>query len=330
MKALILKAVNELELSNEVPKPKPAKNEVLIKVKYCGICGSDVEAYKYGKVLMPIILGHEFSGEIEEIGSEVVDWNIGDRVTAHPVEFCGKCYYCKKGEENRCLNMRNAIGLSVNGALAEYVKIPSNILCKLPDSVSYEKGALAEPLAVGYHGVKHSGIQPIDVALVIGAGAIGLSTIQALKLINVKNIFIIDPSEFNRNLALQMGAKNAAQLSRISKLGPNFVFQCVGSPKAYRNAIDIVQKGGVIILLGVHFELIPISILQLITKEVTMRGSLCTSLEEFKEIINLISQKRIQTNLILSKKVKLEEVIEEGFHELLQPERKAAKILVEI
>ena len=95
MRALVLKSVKELELSNDFPKPKITKKEVLIKVKCCGICGSDVEAYQYGKYLMPVILGHEFSGEIEEIGAEVVGWNRGDRVTAYPGEFCGKCFYCK-------------------------------------------------------------------------------------------------------------------------------------------------------------------------------------------------------------------------------------------
>ncbi|MFX0134800.1 MAG: zinc-binding dehydrogenase [Candidatus Hodarchaeota archaeon] len=330
MKALILKAIEELELKKDVPKPTPSKNEVLIRVRYCGICGSDLEAYNYGKVLTPIILGHEFSGEIEEIGSKVVGWKIGDRVTAYPGEFCRECYFCKKGEENRCIRTMIGLGITVNGALAEYVKISSKSLCKLPDSVSYENGALVEPLAVGYHGVKISGIHSTDIAVVIGAGTIGLSTIQALKLSNIENIYVIEPSEYNLNLALQMGVQKAARPSKINKIGPKFVFDCAGFPKTYKDAIRIVQRGGTVVLLGVHFENVPISFLELIVKEVNLKGSFGYSFEEFKEIIALLSQKKIQTNLILSKKVKLENVIDEGFHELLRPDRKAAKILVEI
>ncbi len=330
MKALVLKTIKDLELSKDFPRPTISKKEVLIRVKYCGICGSDLEAYNYGKVLTPLILGHEFSGEIEEIGSKVTDWNIGDRVTAYPGEFCGKCYFCKKGEENRCISTMVGLGISVNGALAEYVKISSKSLCKLPDSVSYEDGALVEPLSVGYHGVKNSGIQSNDTAVVIGAGTIGLSTIQALKLSNIENIYIIEPSEFNRNLALQMGVQKAVRPSKINKIGPKFIFDCAGFPKTYKDAIHIVQRGGHVVLLGVHFENVPISFLEVIAKEVNLKGSFGYSFEEFKEVIALLSQKKFQTNLIVSKKVRFENAINEGFHELLKPNRKAAKILVEI
>ena len=330
MKALVLKEIDKLELKEDFPRPVPSKNEVLIRVKYCGICGSDLEAYKYGKVLTPLILGHEFSGDIEEIGSNVEGWNIGDRVTAYPGEFCGKCFYCERGDVNLCNRMLTGLGLSVNGAFAEFVKISADFLSKLPDSVSYEAGALVEPLSVGYHGVKKSGIRKNDTAVVIGAGTIGLSTIQSLKLNDIRNIHVIEPSEFNLNLAIQMGAQKAIRPSRLNKVGPDFVFDCAGFPKTYKDAISIIQKGGTIVLLGVHFKSVPISFLQLITKEVNMIGSFGYSHEEFKEIITLLSQDKIQTNLIISKKVKLDDAIEQGFHELLRPDKKAAKILIEI
>ncbi|NHI92954.1 MAG: hypothetical protein EAX96_10670 [Candidatus Lokiarchaeota archaeon] len=330
MKALVLKAIEELEVSDDLPKPTPSKKEVLIKIKYCGICGSDLEAYKYGKVLTPLILGHEFSGEIVEVGSKVEGWKIGDRVTSYPADFCGTCHYCSKGQENRCRKMVEGLGISVNGAIAEYVKISSNSLCKLPDSVKYEDAALVEPLSVGYHGVKNSGIKPDDNAIVIGAGTIGLSTIQSLKLFNIDNIFIIEPSEFNENLAIQMGAKKALRPAKMNKIGPEFVFDCAGFPETYQNAIQIVQYGGTIILLGVHFKSVPISFLQVIAKEVTLRGSFGYSFEEFQEVIKFLDQRKIQTDLIVSKKVKLENVIKDGFQELLRPDRKSAKILVEI
>ncbi len=329
MKSLILKAVNKLELCEDSPEPILSKEEVLIKVKCCGICGSDLEAYRYGKVLMPLILGHEFTGEIMEVGAKVEGWRVGDRVTAYPGEFCGKCYYCKKGQENLCRKTIMGLGITVNGALAEYVKVPAKLICKLPESVRYEEGALVEPLSVAYHGVKLSGIQPTDTVVVIGTGSIGLCTIQALKLLNLEVIYFIEPSEFNRNLALQMGAKEIDRPAQLNKVGPDFVFDCAGFPKTYQNDLQIIRNGGTVILLGVHFDPVPISFLQLIAKEVIMKGSFGYSFQEFKEVLSFMEQGKFQTDLIISKKVKLEKAIEEGFHELLSSKRRAAKILIE-
>ncbi|HUY01254.1 MAG TPA: alcohol dehydrogenase catalytic domain-containing protein [Candidatus Deferrimicrobium sp.] len=330
MKALVLKGINQLEFCDDFPKPIPAKNEVLIKVRYCGICGSDLEAYQYGKVLMPLILGHEFSGDVIEKGEAVEGWEIGDRVTAYPGNFCGKCFFCEQGQENRCAKMLMGLGITVNGALAEYVKIPAKSLCKLPDSVSYEEGAIVEPLSVGYHGVRGSGIRSNDTALVIGAGTVGLSTIQSLNLLHVEQIYIIEPSIFNRNLALQMGAQEVNRPARINKVGPDFVFDCAGFPDTYKNDIQIVRYGGTVILLGVHFELVPVSFLQLIAKEAILKGSFGYSFQEFKEVLSRLTQKKYRPELIISKKVKLEKAIEEGFQELLSPTKQAVKILVEI
>ncbi|NVM54392.1 MAG: alcohol dehydrogenase catalytic domain-containing protein [Candidatus Helarchaeota archaeon] len=330
MKALLLKAVKELEIRENFPKPRLSRNEVLIKVKYCGICGSDLEAYQYGKVFMPLILGHEFSGEIAEVGSAVTGWTIGDRVTAFPGEFCGKCYYCKNGQENLCKRIMVGLGITVNGAIAEYVKIASKVLCKLPDSLSFEHSALAEPLSVGFHGVKLAKIQPGDTVVVIGAGSIGLAIIQALKQFNIEEIYVLEPSEFNRSLALQMGAKKAVRPAQINKVGPDFVFDCAGFPETYKTDLKIVRNGGTIILLGIHFEPVAILFPQLIMKEVNMKGSFGYSFQEFKEILALLAQGKFQPDLIITKRIKLENAIEEGFHELLRPEKKAAKILIEI
>ena len=330
MRALVLKTIHQLEFVTDYPKPTLAKDEVLIKVKYCGICGSDLEAFQYGMILMPIIPGHEFSGEITELGANVTDWSIGDRVTVYPGSYCGKCYYCKGGEENLCKKMFLGLGLSVNGAMAEYVKFPASYLFRLPDSVSFEEGAIVEPLSVGYHGVKLSNIQPDDTAVVIGAGTIGISTIQALKLLDIEDIYVIDPNEFNRNIAFELGAKETKAPMQINKVGPDFVFVCAGFPETYKNAIKIVRGGGSIILLGVHFDPVAISFLQIIAKEANLRGSFGYSNDEFKEVLELLAEKKFQPNLLISKKVKLENAVQAGFLELLSKEKKAVKILVEM
>lgn len=330
MRALVLKAIHQLEYVADFPKPTLAKDEVLIKVDYCGICGSDLEAFQYGMILMPIIPGHEFSGEIAELGANVTNWRIGDRITCYPGSFCGKCYYCTQGEENLCKKMVLGLGLSINGAMAEYVKFPAKYLFKLPDTVSYEEGAIVEPLSVGYHGVKLSKIQPSDTAVVIGAGTIGIATIQALKLLNIKDIYVIDPNEFNRNIALQLGAKETKAPMLINKIGPDFVFVCAGFPDTYQNAIKIVRGGGSIILLGVHFDPVKTNYLQIIAKEATLKGSFGYSNAEFQEVLALLAKKQFQPNLLISKKVKLENAVQDGFLELLSKEKKAVKILLEI
>ena len=330
MRALVLKAIHELEFIPDFPNPTPAKDEVLINVKYCGICGSDLEAFQYGKVLMPLIPGHEFSGEVAEVGANVTEWQEGDRVTVYPGAFCGKCHFCQRGEENLCKKILLGLGLSINGAMAEYVKFPAKFLCKLPDSVSFEEGAIVEPLAVGYHGVKLSNIQPGDSAVVIGAGTIGVSTIQALKLLNIENIYVIEPVEFNRNIALQLGAEETKSPMHLNKIGPDFVFVCAGFPETYNNAIKIVRNGGSIILLGVHFDPVAISFLQVISKEAQLRGSFGYSFTEFKEVLSLLEQGKFQPDLLISKTVQLENAIQGGFLELLSKEKEAVKILVEL
>ncbi|TFG05184.1 MAG: hypothetical protein EU536_02755 [Promethearchaeota archaeon] len=328
MKALVLKKVGTLELVEDYPDPTPKASEVVVKVKFCGICGSDLEAYQYGMVLMPLVLGHEFSGVIDQVGEKVEGWKQGDRVTAFPGDFCGNCYFCKSGQENICSKILAGLGITVNGAIAEYVKLPAKVLCKLPDSVSFKEGALVEPLSVGYHGVQLSNIRPSDTAVVIGAGTIGLATIQALKLLNVENIYISEPSEFNRSLALQMGARTVGNLARINKIGPDFVFDCAGFPETYKNDLTIVRKGGTVMLLGVHFEPVSIPFLQLIVKEVTLKGSFGYSFKEFKEVLRGLAEKKFQTDLMF-KSVKLETAIE-GFKELVAPNRQVCKILIEI
>jgi (R,R)-butanediol dehydrogenase/meso-butanediol dehydrogenase/diacetyl reductase len=330
MKGLVLQGIKQLEYRTDLKKPQPKKDEVLIAVKYCGICGSDLEAYQHGMVVMPLILGHEFSGEIVELGSDVVDFKLGDRVTGYPGNFCGKCFFCKSGQVNLCSKTLEGMGLTVDGALAEYIKMPAKCLCKLPTTVSFEEAALTEPLSVGYHGVRMSGIQPDDSVVVIGAGSIGLSTIQALRLRGIREYYIVEPSEFNKSLALQMGAKEIRNPSRINGVGPDFVFDCAGFPKTYKKNLSIVRKGGTVILLGVYFNPAPIPFLQFIMKEINMRGSFGYSFEEFQEVLSLIAEGKYLPDLMISKKVELASAIQEGFLELLRPNKEVAKILVEI
>ena len=214
MKALVLTEYKKFTYM-DVKDPIPQKDEVLIKVHACGICGSDVHGYdgSSGRRIPPIIMGHEASGEIVSTGSEVRDWKVGERVTFDSTIYCGKCEFCRKGQINLCDN-RRVLGVSCadykqDGAFAEYLTVPQHILYRLPEGVSYEQASLVEPLSIAFHAV---GITPIhinDTVAVVGCGMIGLLVIQSLRLAGCGDIIALDIDPKKLDLA-----KRSAPISR--------------------------------------------------------------------------------------------------------------------
>ena len=231
--------------------PAPCPGEVKIKVHWCGICGSDLHEYLAGPIFIPvekphpltgkkapIILGHEFSGEIVQIGAGVPAIQVGDRVTASASRSCGECFWCKRGETIIC--EKNAgTGLQADGAFAEYVNVPA--YDKLPDSVTFEEAALAEPLAVGVHAMKRAQIQPEDNVVIVGAGTIGLSVLQAARASGAKITMVVEKAEARKAYARQLGATMVLDPSRMDipgavheatgGVGADLGFECVGIRK---------------------------------------------------------------------------------------------------
>jgi L-iditol 2-dehydrogenase len=193
MKALLLREYRQLDVV-DVPAPNPGPDEVLVRVKACGICGSDVHGYdgSSGRRIPPIVMGHEAAGTVAAIGSEVSGIQEGDRVTFDSTIYCGSCAYCRKGEVNLC-DRRQVLGVSTSeyrraGAFAEYVLVPPHIMHPLPDDISFAEGAMVEPLAVAVHAVSVSEVSGNSTALVVGAGMIGLLVLQALRAANCSRI----------------------------------------------------------------------------------------------------------------------------------------------
>src|SRR5690348_16142888 len=185
MKALLLSEYNRLEIV-EIPMPRPGAEDVLVRVGACGICGSDVHGYdgSSGRRIPPIVMGHEASGTVEALGAGVANFRIGDRVTFDSTVYCGACAFCRRGEVNLCDN-RQVLGVSCGdyrraGAFAEYVVVPARIVYRLPESISFAEAAMLEAVAVAMHGVSLAHVGPETTALVVGAGTIGLLTMQAL------------------------------------------------------------------------------------------------------------------------------------------------------
>lgn len=288
-------AIMDEQLSISVKQidiPVPKENEALIKVYCIGICGSDVHYYEHGRigryvVKEPIILGHELAGEVVEVGKQVSNIAVGDRVAVEPGVTCGQCDYCKSGRYNLCPDVVFLATPPVNGAWAEYIVMPSDYLFKLPDSMSYEEGAMLEPLSVGFHAMMRGKVQPFDRVLITGLGPIGLLAGQAAKLFGVSEIYGTDVVPFRRQLAMEMGftaaldpvKENVGQ--RLNELtngfGVTLVVESSGNARAMADTIKWVRRGGRIVFVGLPADsAIPMDMGQFIDGEIDAYGVFVT------------------------------------------------------
>jgi len=284
-------AIMDEQLSISVKQidiPVPKDNEALIKVYCIGICGSDVHYYEHGRigryvVKEPIILGHELAGEVVEVGKQVSNIAVGDRVAVEPGVTCGQCDYCKSGRYNLCPDVVFLATPPVNGAWAEYIVMPSDYLFILPDAMSYEEGAMLEPLSVGFHAMMRGKVQPFDRVLITGLGPIGLLAGQAAKLFGVSEIYGTDVVPFRRQLAMEMGftaaldpvKENVGQ--RLNELtngyGVTLVVESSGNARAMADTIKWVRRGGRIVFVGLPADsAIPMDMGQFIDGEIDAYG----------------------------------------------------------
>ncbi len=336
MKGAYFTEVQKVEIREDLQKPTIEPDEVLIKIKNCGICGSDIGSYLTGAMeSQQIILGHEFSGEIVEIGDKVKKWKLGDRVTANPNIPCLNCYWCDHGLETKCI--LHTIGITHDGALTEFLKVRADRLHHLPDSLSYEEGAMIEPLSNAIQALRSSGFRVGDSAAIFGSGPIGMMTIQALRAAGANNIFVIEPVETKQLLALKLGADHAFDSKRwgkiirlTNKIGPDFVFDCVGLPVTIMNSMQLVKMGGTIMIIGMHPEPFEMKgFLQMTTKNITMKGMYLVDQVSFRVAIMLLEKKLVDVQSIITKCIKLDEV-PKAFEELSSGLHDEIKVLVEI
>ena len=344
MKAAVYSGVKKLSIQ-EKPKPLVGAGEALVRVEACGICGSDVHGYLHGKIVKPgTVMGHEFSGLVEEVGQGVEGFRPGDRVVVYPMCGCGACLWCRSGRENLCPTKgKRSLGYNplADGAYAEYVKIPypKVMLFRLPEGVSFGEGALIEPLSTAYHAVRLSRFKPGDTALVMGAGPIGLGTLQFLKMGGARRVIVLEVSSERAAIAFDMGGDmvlnprdEGTGLGKKIKdltegLGPDFVFECTGAAEPFQNAAGYVKHGGQIMLVGIIESPVPVLPLWLAVWELNIQGSFGYTRDEFQTVIALVSQKRIRTDSMVSASISLEEIEEKGFRRLASSPD-AVKILV--
>ncbi|MFC1900859.1 zinc-binding dehydrogenase [Chloroflexota bacterium] len=265
MKAAVLHGAGDIRVE-EVPEPTVEPGGVVIKVESCGICGSDLHGYRHGG-REGMRFGHEFSGDIVEIGEGVTDVEIGDRVVAMSGKGCGECYWCKQGDIVRCLKM-SLLGYGFPGAFAEYVAVPSfhigKYADKMPDSISYDEGATVEPLSVSLHAVNQVDPQPGDTVVVLGLGILGLCIIPILKSLGITQILVSGRRKKRLELASELGAKVVVEASKnditpiVKELnngkGADIVFDCAGGQNTFQQALSMVHRGGKIDIVGFYQE----------------------------------------------------------------------------
>ncbi|MDO4720511.1 MAG: alcohol dehydrogenase catalytic domain-containing protein [Peptostreptococcaceae bacterium] len=304
----------------DMPKPVIGKEDVLIKVKAVGICGTDVPILKgIREVPLPMIPGHEFAGDIVEIGENVTEFRIGDRVTPSIVIGCGSCYFCRGGRESLCDNIVET-GIHVDGAFAEYVRVPAKVVHKLPDTMSYEQGASIDPIASAYHPLKKVHIQSEDTVVVFGPGPIGLYAIQIAKTEGAKQILVvgIKKDAHRLKLAKEIGADEIIVageedvMQRISDLTEgrmaDVVVEATGNHNIFNDTIQAVRKHGQIILIGIFHHEASADIAKIVRKEIIVRGSICYTWQDYKECIDLVNAGRVRVEPIITSRYALKDV----------------------
>lgn len=337
MKCVKIKGEKRLEIAT-IKKPVSKNGSVIIRVKACGICGSDLHYFEAGEPL-ELIMGHEFAGEVVDPGDRS-DLKVGDRVTGLPISPCLECEACKTGNVQYCAKTwQDAVGLSLtnSGGLAEYLSCRSDMVKKIPDKVTFQDATLVEPSAVSLHAINLANIKVGDKVLIIGGGIIGLMAAEFAKLNGASYIALMETNMKRARKALKYGAINeifnSSDTNVISKAlkktngGYDKVIECCGNQYAVSEAIMSVKPGGTIVLVGVSMTPINVPMVASVMREVTMKGAIAYTEAEFETCIELIEKKIINVHKYIDKRVNLEKV-QEAYLDLISGKTDNIKIIV--
>ena len=326
IKAAVFEGIKKIVYREDYPKPVPGPDGVLVKVNYCGICGSDITNFKYKMYQIPLIMGHEISGEVVELGDNVTDVNIGDRVICFVVSL------------DIGSGQLKGLGTFQDGGFAEFVKVPKEWVFKIPANISAKEAVMIETFALAKRAFKLSRINKDEKILIFGGGSLGLTTLKALLVEKQPNyVVVVEPNEFLRNKAIEMGADDAVPPRRakikkvIKKYGePTFIFDSVGIKETLSDAMFLIKKGGTILLEGIHKESLKFSFFDLISKEVTLKGSIGHDREDILSAIELFAKDKVNANDFISEVLSLKD-IQIAFNKFLElNDRNFIKLLIKI
>ncbi|WP_147804727.1 zinc-dependent alcohol dehydrogenase [Alkalicoccus halolimnae] len=321
---------------DESPVPLKNDNEALIKVSFAGICGTDMMIYSglHPRATAPLIMGHEFSGIVEEIGT--FSLKPGDQVAINPLNSCGHCYACQIGQRHICANLKY-LGIDINGGFAEYVSVPYQNLHKLPENVTTQEGALTEPLAVAVHTIRKSTLKFGDTAAILGAGPIGILIGILAKKAGASKVIISDVNPYRLNVAASYGLAaidaNEKSISDVTKqvtngVGADVVFEAAGNQMTANQMIDAIKPQGEILLVSVYKKSPTIDLAKMHFREISLKTTRCFTTEEFQIAIDLMKRKEVDLTGLISHNLPIEE-FPKGF-QLMQHSTEALKILYQL
>ena len=323
MKAARFYQVGHPLVIEEVPQPQPGPEEVLIRVKACGICGSDIHIVYEGvtpTAFQPIILGHEFSGEIAEVGEGGEGWSVGDRAAVNCIVSCGTCPNCLSGNQQICLQ-RRLLGIQLNGGLAEYVVVRARNLARLPDQVPFDQGAvLTDAVATPYHALTRRGkCSPGESVAVLGCGGLGLHAVQLAKLLGAGLVIALDVSEVALERARERGADMVCRSDREDPLevikqatggrGVDLSLECIGLQKTIATAVQVLRTGGRAVIVGLGSEkILTLPPTEFVRREISLLGSYAFTTREIVDLIEWVKAGKLDLSASISKRLPLEDV----------------------
>lgn len=345
MRAVVYNGRNDIEIA-DVPTPKAGEGQVLIKVAYNGICGTDLHEYYDGPIFVPtephpltgrtapVVLGHEFSGTVVEVGPGVKNLAEGDRIAVEPIYKCGECVPCRTGRYNICTRI-GFHGLSTDGGMAELTAVDEWMAHKLPDEVPTDLGALVEPMSVAYHAAKLGDVDPDGTALVFGAGPIGIGLWFALRGQGVEDVLVVEPSPVRRASIERLGARTvdptatdvpAFVADHTSGLGAAAAFDAAGVRPAVEAALGSLGPAKAMVSVAIYDRPLETPLIQLVLRETRIQGTICYTADDYRAVIDLMARGHYDfTGWV--EKIPMSNLVTEGFEALRAGQK--MKVLVD-
>jgi (R,R)-butanediol dehydrogenase / meso-butanediol dehydrogenase / diacetyl reductase len=352
MRAVRYHAARDIRVE-DVPEPAGlGPHEVLIRPRFCGICGTDLHEYMAGPIVTPTephpltgaqnpqILGHEFSADVLEVGPEVRSVKRGDRVAIMPLAFCGQCYFCVRGLNHLCTSM-GCVGLSwAWGGLGELAVVLDYQVATLPDELSYEQGALIEPAAVAEYGIARGGVRPGDSVLVTGGGPIGALAVLAAQAAGAGAVYLSEPNAVRAQQAENLGATeifNPADTSvpeqlkeRTQGVGVDVAIECSGNGRAFDDCVMSTRRAGTVVQTGLFVGTTEVKPMVWSENDLTIAGTWCYRVYDWQRIAALIQSGAFPVERVITSKIAIDDTVPEGFDVLIDPSGSAVKVLVEV
>lgn len=349
MKAAKWYAKKDIRVENVSEPSAPKAGEVKIKVAWCGICGSDLHEYAAGPIFIPteahpltgvkapLILGHEFSGTVVEVGAGVNNVKVGDLVAPDACQHCGECLPCRIGRYNVCEKLAFT-GLMSDGAFAEYVNVPAELCYVLPSDFNLEAASLIEPLATGFKAVRLAGSVMGETAVIFGAGTIGLGTLMCAKAAGVATAIVVEMSAARKKLARECGAdvildpKECDVIAEIRKLtngsGADVSFECIGNKITGPLAIEAIRNCGRAVIVGIFEEPSSFNFFSLSATDKVVIGTLAYTIDDFGGVARLLASGQLKAEPMITGRIKLDDIVTKGFDELVNNKDAHIKIIV--